>query len=163
MIDDRGLKNGSFGPGQLTAVEQRQPQPVKDRRHVATGTRHPAPQVGGDDRVACSVEVAVAEPVGGDAGDRDDLHQRVPLQRDVERLQLHRATGIHEPGVEGGAMTAGDDTQAQIEIGHQVGGDDELASDQQPRRERAGLAERVSLPSQGQVLPATGPVQLRAE
>ncbi len=68
-----------------------------------------------------------------------------------------------EPGVGLRGVRARDDAQAQVDVGHQLGGDREPAGDQEPRHERAGLGDRVRLLGQRQLFPAAGPLELGAE
>jgi hypothetical protein len=148
---------------ELAGVEQREPEPMEDRRHVPSRLGLAPVDVGVDDSGRGEVELAVADLIGGDAGDGGDHGQRVPLQGDVARVDPQPLARLDKPGVGVGAERPGGGAQPEVDTPEHVGVDGEPAGHHQPRREGPGLADGVELTGAAHLPPATGSLELRAE
>lgn len=142
--------------GDLAGVEQRQPQAVKDRRHVAPCAGLAATGVGGGHRDAGGIEVLIGDRARRPTGDRGDLRQDVPLRRGIAVGNTDPRTVFDEPVIVRGAEPAGRDARPQIAAAEQFGIDDDAPGDHQPGGKRSCLGDRVELLVRGEPAPAAG-------
>ena len=126
-------------------MEERQPQPVEDRRDVAPRRSQAAGHIRVDEGGASALELALSDLVGCSSRHRRHLRQGVPLQRHVARLCSEPLTRLDKPRVAGGAEDPSGTAEPQIHTSEHLCRDAELTRHHKPRGKRPSLANRVDL------------------